>query len=190
MKEEIIYLKNMISPRDILSVSNELERLGMQVKEIELGTAAFMSSGKVGKEELARALKDIGYRLLQKEEKEFTEEVKLLLAEYLDQVCQEKGQAPLMSGFLESRMGISYSSISKRFRKLEERTVENYLIFLKVSKVKKLINSTNLDIPSIARCLNYSSPASLARVFREVTGYSVYDFKNKEKMAYRMAVGF
>lgn len=190
MKEEIIYLQNMISPRDILLVSNELERLGMQVKEIELGTASFMSSGKVGQEELARALKDVGYRLVQKEEKDFVEQVKMLLTEYLDQLCQHKEQVPLMSAFLEDRMNIPYSSISKRFRKIEERTVENYLIFLKVSKVKKLINSTNLDIPAIARCLNYSSPGSLARVFREVTGFSVYDFKNKEKGAYRMAAGF
>lgn len=190
MKEEIIYLQNMISPRDILSVSNELERLGMQVKEIELGTACFLSPGQIGQEELAKALMNIGYRLLQKEEKEFSEQVRLLLAEYLDQLCQHKDQVPLMSEFLEARMGVPYSSISKRFRKIEERTVENYLIFLKISKAKKLINSTDLDIPAIARCLNYSSPSSLARMFREVTGYSVYDLKNKEKTGYRMASGF
>ncbi len=190
MKEEIIYLHNMISPRDILSVRNELERLGMRVKEIELGTASIMSSSDIDQKEMEKALKDIGYRVLQKEEKEFAEKVKNLLSEYLDLLRRDKEQVPLMSGFLESGMGMTYSTISKRFRKIEERTIENYLISLKVDKIKRLINSTNMSMDEIAQSLNYSSSKTMARLFRETTGFSVYDLKNREKAAYRMASGF
>lgn len=189
MKEEIIYLQNMISPRDILSVRNELERLGMRVKEIELGTASFMSSGTVGHKEMAKALQILGYRILQKEEKEFSEQVQIFLLDYLDQLCHNRDQVPLMSAFLETKMQMPYSTISKRFRRIEEKTIERYLIFLKVGKIKKLINSTDWSMEKIAQCLNYSSSRSLARVFREATGFSVYDLRNK-KVAYRMNAGF
>lgn len=190
MKEEIIYLQNMDSTRDILLVSRELERLGFQVKGVTLGAASFLSSGAFDQQGLMNALNNLGYRVLGKEEKDFAEQVKKELAGYLQLLSKTKAHVPLMSAFLEAKMGVAYASISKRFRRIEERTIENYLISLKVKKIKKLIHSTNLSMEEIAHCLNYSSSRSLARVFREATGFSVHDLKNKRKEDHRLAAGF
>ncbi|WP_017730562.1 helix-turn-helix domain-containing protein [Nafulsella turpanensis] len=187
MQEELIYIHNMTSPRDILSVSNELERIGLKVKEIELGTAAFVNSVNIKAKDLAVALEKIGFRVLQKQDKELTEEVKFLLGNYLA-MLREKGAVPNLSDFLEEQMKKPFSSVSKRFRKIEGRTIENYYISLKMEYVKHLLNSSSMSVSEISARLHYSSARSLARVFKEHTGYSIYDFRNKERMAFMMSL--
>lgn len=179
----------MDSPRDVLLVKNELESLGINVKEIELGTAAYINSPNIELNKVKEALESIGYRVLQKKEKEFTDSVKFFLGMYLEKLgaCVKM---PLLSRFLENQMGIAYSTISKRFRKIENRTVEKYFIRLKIKRVKSLIQSTDMSIKDISQALNYNSPRSLARKFREETGFSLYDFKNKNLGFYGMASAY
>lgn len=183
MKEEIIYIHHMLTPRDILSVSNELERIGMQVKKVELGAAAFMNPNELSTNELSKALHNIGYRLLQKGEKEFIEQVKSLISAYLEKL-HTKPEPPLLSRYLERHIGLAYSTISKRFSRIEGRSIESFYIDLKVSRIKQLIQNTDLSIKEIALSLNYSSPRSLARIFKDSTGFSVYSYKNTGRMGY------
>ena len=187
MQEELIYIQNMRTPRDILLVSNELERLGLRVKEIELGTAAVINSINLGVEDMVLALEKIGFRVLQKQEKELAEEVKFLMNAYL-KALNEKPDMPLLSVFLEERMQKPYVAISRRFRKIEGNTIEKTFVSLKMERVKDLLNSSDLSIEEIAHRLNYSSARSLARVFKLTSGLPVYDYRNKEKMAYMMSL--
>ena len=186
MKEEIIYIQHMDTPRDIMLVSQELERLGVRVKGVELGTAAYISSPDKSTGQIEKALKDLGYRVVEKSEKEFVDNVKLFLRVYLEKLgaCM---QVPLLSQFLEEQMGIAYSTISKRFRKIEERPIGKYFIRLKIGMVKNMLQSTDMSVQDISARMNYSNPRSLARKFREETGFSVYDFKNKNTMMLRVA---
>lgn len=187
-KEEIIYIQNMLTPRDILSVNNELERLGLKVKGVELGAAAFINTVNLTKEELVKALKEIGYFVLEKSEKEFIDQGKQWIAAYLDRLYANI-EVPLLSDFLEDHMDMPYSRISKQFRKMERRTIENYFICLKVEKVKSLINTTDLSIRDIALRMKYSGPQTLAKTFKETTGLSIYHYKKKEHPGYLMAYG-
>ena len=189
MKEEIIYIQHMDSPRDIMRVSQELERLGVRVKGVELGTAAFINSTDVELEQVEKALQDVGYRVLQKNEKEFADNVKLFSGIYLERLCACV-EMPLLSYFLEKQVGLAYSTISKRFRKIEGWTIEKYFTRLKIEKVKSLLQSTDMSIKDVALLMKYRSPGSLAKKFREVTGFSLYDFKNKNVFLYRMASGY
>ena len=59
MNEEIVYIDNMSSPRDILLVSQALEHVGLRVKEIELGAAAFMNPDMVERVIIGKALENI-----------------------------------------------------------------------------------------------------------------------------------
>lgn len=187
-KEEIVYIQNMLTPRDILSVNNELERLGLKVKGVELGTAAFINTGNLKRKELVKALKDVGYYVLEKKEKEFVDQAKNCIGVYLDKLYSNI-EVPLLSDFLEEQMGMSYGRISKQFRKLERRTIENYFISLKVDKVKSLINTTNLSIRDIALRMKYSGPQTLAKTFKETTGLSIYQYKKKDHPGFLMAYG-
>ena len=186
MQEELIYIQNMRTPRDILLVSHELERLGLRVKEIELGTAAVINSVNLRAQDLVLAMEKIGFRVLQKQEKDLIEEVKFLVDAYLDSL-NGKSEVPLLSDFLEERMKKPYVAISRRFRKIEGSTIENLFIRLKMERVKYLLNYSDLSIEEIAHRLNYSSARSLARTFKLTSGFPVNDFRNKEKMAYMMS---
>jgi YesN/AraC family two-component response regulator len=188
MKEEIIYIQNMLTTRDILAVSNALEQLGLKVQEIELGMAAFINTTNQDREALAKALAAIGYRLLQKEEKDFVDQVKLWVEDYLSK-RYESAEESLLSDYLEGNMAIPYPRISKRFRKIENRTIENYFIGLKVEKVKSLINTTDLSIKDIASRMKYSGPKSLAKTFKGTTGLSIYHYKKKDHPGYLLAYG-
>lgn len=183
MKEEIIYIHNMLTTRDVLSVSNELERMGMQVKKVELGAAAFMNPINMPAKKLSEALNTVGYRVIQKWEKEFIDQVKSLLSLYLEKL-RANPEPPLLSFFLERQLGLAYATISKRFRRIEGRSIENYYISLKVNRIKELIQNTNLSIKEIAVSLNYSSPGSLARTFKGSTGFSVYSYRNNDRIGY------
>lgn len=187
MREELIYIHHMATPRDVLLVSNELESLGLQVKEIEVGTAAFLNRGDVSAQELEEALKRLGFQLIQKKDKLFIEQVKSLLNDYLSNLCNRL-DLPVLSVYLEKQMEMVYTTISKRFRKIEERTLENYFINLKADKVKVLLQSSDLSLEEIAFRLNYRSPRSLARMFKETTGFSIKDFKKGDRPAYLLAL--
>lgn len=179
----------MDSPRDVLVVKNELESLGVIVKEIELGTAAYINSPNLDLKKVKEAIEGLGFGVLEKSEREFADSIKFFLGIYLEKLgaC---AQLPRLSVFLENQMGMPYSSISKRFRKIENQTVEKYFIRLKMGRVKSLLQSTDMSIKDISSALNYSNPRSLARKFREVTGLSLHHFRNKNFGFYNMASGF
>lgn len=178
MQEELIYIHHMTTPRDVLLVSSALESLGLHVQEIEVGTAAFLSSGDISFKELEGTLSQLGFRLLHKKDKLFLEQVKSLLEEYLDKLS-EYLDLPLLSVYLEKQMEMGYATLSKRFRKIEDRTIENYFIKLKTEKVKSLLQTTDLSIEEIALRLKYKNPRSLARMFRYSTGLSLKKFKTE-----------
>lgn len=187
-KEEIIYIQNMLTPRDIMAVSNVLERLGLKVKEIELGTAAFINVTHQNSEVLAKNLAAIGYRLFEKEEKYFVDQVKHGVSDYLRK-RNANLEVSLLSDFLENYMGMPYARISKRFRKIEGRTIENFFISLKIEKVKSLINTTDLTIKDIAVQMKYSGPKTLAKTFRERTGLSIYHYKRRDHPGFLLSYG-
>ncbi len=187
MKEELIYIHHMLTPRDVLLVSNELESLGLQVKEIEVGTAAFVNNGNVSAQELEEALKRLGFQVLQKRDKLFIEQVKSLLNDYLANLYKRL-DLPVLSVYLEQKMSMVYTTISKRFSKIERRTLENYFIGLKAAKVKDLLQSSDLSLEEIAFRLNYRSPRSLSRMFKDTTGLSIKDFKRRDRPGYLLAL--
>lgn len=178
----------MATPRDVLLVSEELESLGLQVKEVEVGTAAFLSAGQVSGRELEMALQRIGYQVLQKKDKLFIEQVKSLLQEYLVRLHGSL-DLPLLSVFLEKQLKMAYPTISKRFRKIERRTIESYFIKMKAHKVKSLLQTTDLSMEDIALRLNYRNSRSLARMFKDATGVSVYDFKRGDRAGHLLTSG-
>ena len=180
MQEELIYIHHMLTPRDVLLLSNELESLGLQVKEIEIGTAAFLNPANVSARELEAAVERLGFLMLQKKDKLFIEQVKSLLEEYLENLYRRL-DLPLLSVYLEGQMDIAYSTISKRFRKIERRTLESYFIGLKAEKVKNLLQTTDLSLEDIALRLNYRNQHSLARMFKETTGLSIKSFKKDDR---------
>lgn len=79
-------------------------------------------------------------------------------------------------------MNHSYTYLSNSFSEVEATTIEQYIIALKIEKIKELIIFGEDTFSEIAHKLSYSSAAHLSSQFKKVTGLTPSHFKElKEK---------
>lgn len=173
MNEEIVYIENMNSPRDILLVSQALELLGLRVKEIELGAAAYLNpGGGVNRENIGKALEDMGYSLMDSEAKLFSEQVRSLLSEFIDN-CLRQQQSLSFEAFLEKELNSPYLVICQRYQSVTGQRLATYLRRMKVERAKILLINSNFSQLEIAHKLGFKSAKALTRIFKEVTGQPI-----------------
>ena len=67
--------------------------------------------------------------------------------------------------------------MSKIFSKTEGLTIEKYIIYQKVERIKELLSYNEMTISEIAFQMNYSSSAHLSNQFKKVTGLTPSQFK-------------
>ena len=128
--------------------------------------------------ELGRPLVSLraGFELLLGRAEQLTEQIKTVLADYLEHL--RTARSPLTtSAFLTDRFAATYSHLSKVFSRTAHLTIEKYLIRLKIERVKELLSYGELTLNQIADQMRYSSGQHLSNQFRQVTGYSVSEFR-------------
>jgi YesN/AraC family two-component response regulator len=81
------------------------------------------------------------------------------------------------SDFLVSRFDKSYQHLSTVFSKHENITLEKYIILQRIEKVKELIQLDEQSLSEIAFMMGYSSVQYLSTQFKQITGYSVTEYK-------------
>lgn len=169
-------IKNMVCPRCETVVRQTLEKLGYEVKSVELGRAEVISQADISREAVREALEQHGFELPEGKHQKLAERIKAELINYV-QGLEESEQAPKLSDFLSDKLHKNYSSLSTAFSEAEEITVEKYLIHLKIERVKELLSYGELTLSEIAWKLNYSSVSHLSTQFKTITGMSVTDYK-------------
>ena len=179
MNEEIVYIDNMSSPRDILLVSQALELLGLRVKEIEIGAAAFINSDHVERESIGRALENIGYTLVDPEAKLFTENVRSLISTFIDSMLR-RAQQHTLEEYLEQECNHAFVLICQRFYDITGQRLRTYYKRMRIERVKILLNHSPLSLQEIAEKLDFKNAKNLARIFKEVTGQSISACSNRQ----------
>lgn len=176
-QSQTLLIKNMVCPRCIRTVEETLKNLGLRVEEVRLGEARVVAGpGGIPMAAVEEALRHNGFALLVDRDQQTVERVKVALIEYVN-ALDEVDAAPLMSGYLADRLGMSYQQLSKTFSQNEEVTVERYLILLKIERVKELLSYGELTLSEIAYRLKYSSVQHLSAQFRKIVGVSVSQYK-------------
>lgn len=179
MNEEIVYIDNMSSPRDILLVSQALELLGLRVKEIEIGAAAYMNPAEVERTIINKALENIGYSLIDPEAKLFTERIRSLISNFIDNML--RGQQHLsLEEYIELECQESFGYVCHRFQTITGQRLRAYYKRMRIERVKILLNHSPLSLKEIAAKLDFKSSKNLARTFKEVTGQSVSAFTKRQ----------
>ncbi|AHM62100.1 transcriptional regulator, arac family protein [Flammeovirgaceae bacterium 311] len=168
MNEEIVYINNMSSPRDILLVSQALEHLGLRVKEIEIGAAAYMNPEEVERGIIGKALENIGYALVDPEAKLFTERIRSLISAFIDDMLR-RPQHISLEEYLEQECKESFGFICQRFQTISGQRLRTYYKRMRIERAKILLNHS-LTLQEIAAKLDFKSAKHLARTFKEVTG--------------------
>ena len=86
------------------------------------------------------------------------------------------------SEILSKELDLSYAYLAKFFSEIEATTIEQFIISLKIERVKELIMFGEDSLSEIAYKLNYSSAAHLSGQFKKATGLTPSHFKAlKEK---------
>lgn len=176
LKTNLLHIKNMVCPRCVEAVHNLLERAGYHPTAVTLGVAELDEATPADPEELAPLLEAAGFELLRGRAEQLTEQIKTVLADYLEHL--RTARSPLTtSAFLTDRFAATYSHLSKVFSRTAHLTIEKYLIRLKIERVKEMLSYGELTLNQIADQMRYSSGQHLSNQFRQVTGYSVSEFR-------------
>ena len=171
-----IFIKNMVCDRCIMVVQNELEKLGLDAKNIKLGEVILSKEiTSLEKENLSKTLEPLGFEVIDDKKGRIIEKIKNII---IDLVHHQDNDVKInLSDVLSDKLHHDYNYLSNLFSEVEGTTIEKYFIAQKVEKVKELLVYDELLLSEIANRLNYSSVAYLSNQFKKVTGLTPSHFK-------------
>lgn len=176
-----IYVKNMACESCKVVVKNALEELNLNSVKVELGeieTKKDLTDNQ--KKKLNSIIKKAGLELLEKKHGVLIEKIRKIIIDYVYS-ADEKPKLKF-SALLSAELGHSYAYLSNFFSEVEATTIEQYLISLKIERIKELIILEEFSFSQIADKLHYSSIAHMSNQFKKSTGLSPSHFKKlKEK---------
>lgn len=171
-----LFIKNMVCNRCIMVVKSELDKLGIEPTDVQLGEVTLEKElNTQDKEKISKALVSLGFEMIDDKKSRLIEQIKTII---IDLVHHKDNETKTnLSDVLSSKLFHDYNNLSNLFSEVEGTTIEKYFIAQKIEKVKELLVYDELSLSEIAFRLNYSSVAYLSNQFKKVTGLSPSHFK-------------
>ncbi len=178
LKPQKLYIKNMVCDRCIRVVRDELQLLGHDVRNIELGEVEISNSIKPNDVvSIKTMLLKNGFELIEDKNARIIEAVKTSIIQLVHHNHDVEPMTMKYSEYIAQKVGRDYHSLSVLFSSVENVTIEQYIIKQKVERVKELLKYDDRSISEIAFALNYSSVQHLSNQFKSVTGFTPSQFK-------------
>lgn len=173
-----LLIKNMVCARCIRVVREELTEAGIVVHDVKLGEALVDTETLPSAYQLQQLLHDNGFELLADREEQMVERIKQVVISF---VHQDNDSEPTMrnSDYIAQQLMMSYSSISKLFSRHEGITLEKYIIYQKLERVKELLQYNQMTLSEIAFQMGYRSVQHLSNQFKKYLDMSVTAYKNQ-----------
>ena len=178
-----LHIRNMVCPRCIKVVTEELDKLNLPVQEVKLGEAILTQ--EPSQQELLKvklALVTEGFELLEDPKAELVEKIKIAVINLLRTGKVEELNMNL-SSYLSDLLGKDYNTLSALFSAAEGLTIARYMVLQKIEMAKELLDYNELSLSQIADKLGYSSVAHLSNQFKQVTGLTPSDYKKSSSVA-------
>jgi AraC family transcriptional regulator len=170
-------IKNMVSRRCIQSVEGILFDMGISVKKVSLGIADIECDNfDLILDKLKKALIEQGFEIIQNKEFQILEQIKVSVLEMI-YYGNNLNTIIRNSDYLSDKLGLPYGQLSKLFSELTGQTLEKYIILVKIERVKELLAYNEMTLSEISYQMGYSSVQYLSTQFKQVTGYSVSEYK-------------
>lgn len=168
----------MVCNRCIKVVSEELQRLGLDVRSIGLGEAVVAGNTEEGMlRQIKGALERNGFELIEDKRIKTIEQIKLAVLRLVRSEAQENDSGGKYSNYIAREVGQEYQGLSTLFSSMESVTIEQYVILQKIERVKELLKYGELTLSEISYTLGYSSVQHLSNQFKKVTGLTPSRFK-------------
>ncbi|TDE11547.1 helix-turn-helix domain-containing protein [Dyadobacter psychrotolerans] len=171
-----LHIKHMVSLRERKIVEEELDKLSLVFLPAEQGEIEL--TGAILDEDILRiktALAVHGLELLEDKKSQLIEKIKTSIIEMVNDA--EKPLRTNFSNYLSSRLMYDYTYMANLFSKVQGITIEHYIMFHKIERVKELLSLGQLTLTEISYKLHYSSVAHLSSQFKKVTGFTPSYFK-------------
>ena len=176
-----IYIKNMLCKCCVRMLKHDFEENDIRVEDIGIGFAEITyNSAKINKDKIKEILKLSDLSLIKSREEIIVEDIKKAVIDLIHHMNNVNSIAK-KSEYIVEKLGLNYRYLSKLFSKHEDMTLERYIIFQKIERIKQLINEEEFTLSEIAYMMDYSSVQYLSNQFKKETGYSVSGFKNLNK---------
>ena len=176
MEKNVLFIKNMVCARCILSVSEILSRLEISYDQITLGEVKLSRSLSLQEiQELTQELDAIGFEIIEDKNTRLVNRIKSVIIKgiYEDKNFSNKN----LSVILREELNFDYSHLSNLFSRIEGKSIQNYQQDIKTERVKELLEYDQLSITEIAQDLGYSSAAYLSTQFKKSTGLTPSQYK-------------
>ncbi len=177
----ILHIKNMVCDRCIMVVRQQLQNLGLNVSEVNLGSATVQPEQDSGQLSLISSqLKLLGFELLDNEKDQTIERIKNLIIEKVHYGDLEDTKLSFPK-YLSGGLNKDYAYLSRMFSDAEDTTIEKFIIQQKIEKVKELLEYGELNLNEITWKMGYSSSAHLSAQFKVITGLTPSRFKGSQQ---------
>ncbi len=161
-------------------VKDALEELQIHPLKIELGEIEIQEdiTGDE-KKRLNNKIKKAGLELLEGKQGTLIEKIRKVVVDYVYHT--EEKIITNFSDFMSKKLNYNYTYLANFFSEIEATTIEQYVIAMKIERIKELIMFEEYTLTEIAYKLHYSSVSHLSSQFKKVTGLTPSHFKNLKK---------
>lgn len=180
-----LYVRNMACLSCKVVVKEALEELQIEPVKVELGeveTRQELSDAE--KQKLNSKIKKVGLELLESKQGAIIEKIRKVVVDYVYHT--EEKLITNFSDYLSKKLNYNYTYLANLFSEVEASTIEQYVIAMKIERIKELIMFDDMTLTEISYKLHYSSVAHLSAQFKKVTGLTPTHFKrlkNKRRIA-------
>ncbi len=166
----------MVSLRCKMMVQEELEKLGVSYKVVELGSVQVNDDLSTEQFEILRKnLLQSGLELLDDKKSILIEKIKNVIVNMVHH--EDALPKTNYSDYISEKLGYDYTYLSNIFSEVKGINIQQFIINHKIERVKELLLYDELNLTEIAYNLHYSSVSHLSNQFKKVTGLSPSFYK-------------
>ena len=167
----------MVCDRCKMAIKFELTKLGVKPVSVDLGEVELNSElTETQYQKFSATLKEYGFEIIDKSNARIIEKIKnviIALVHRSDETIKIN-----YSAYIEEKLKKKYNYLSNLFSETEGIRIEQFIIFQKIEKIKKLLVYDELSLSEIAYKLGYSSVSYLSTQFKKTTGLTPSYFKS------------
>jgi YesN/AraC family two-component response regulator len=156
-------------------VKEELKKLGLHFVIVDMGVVDVMENISAEQhEQIKIALFKSGLELMDNKKAMLIEEIKNVIIEmvrYMDELSQTN-----FSDYLSEKLNYDYTYLAGLFSEGRGTTIENFINYQKIERVKELIIYDEFSLKEIARKMHYDSVSHLSSQFKKITGLTLSYF--------------
>ena len=162
-----------------MEVKDELKKMGLHEVLVDYGSVEVMENLTQAQYQQLKNNLHTKLKLQNNKDALLVESIENLIIDlvyYADELPKEK-----YSNYISKKLYHDYVHLSRIFKNVKGYTIQDFIMMIRVERVKELLLKDDLNMSEISYKLNYSSVAHLSNQFHNVTGFQPSLFKKQHK---------